>query len=278
MASNALNAEVKATSKLLQWRGLRLAAMRWGVLLWWSLWPIHSLAVECDMAFRHGILISPDQIRILTDGRTQYQINNDNQLFVQGQWLELSEQDGQLLTQYSQGMRRFVPQVVGIAVDSVEVGLSTIENMLVGVGNPAQQQEWQALVRETTYQLMSRFVRSGEHFYLAPQSLNEMDSFLHGELKHNLSLLAKNTVGAVWQALRNALRQTDDNFEQHEMQDWQAVEALMEKINSNLDAKAEELESKSVLFCQRLRELDHIETQLQQRVPHLLSYDVVIEK
>lgn len=273
MASKLVSADIKAARRFINLRGLRC-----GVLLWSCLWSVASLAVECDMAFRHGILISPEQIRILTDGRTQYQINNDNQLFVQGQWLELPEQDTALLKQYSQGMRRFVPQVVGIAVDSVEVGLSTIENMLVGVGNPAQQQEWQALVRETTYQLMSRFVRSGEHFYLAPQSLNEMDSFLHGELKENLNLLAKNTVGAVWQALRNALRQTDDNFEQHEMQDWQAVEALMEKINSNLDAKAEEMESKSVLFCQRLRELDHIETQLQQRVPQLLPYDVVIEK
>ncbi len=273
MASKLVSADIKVARRFINLRGLRC-----GVLLWSCLWPVASLAVECDMAFRHGILISPEQIRILTDGRTQYQINNDNQLFVQGQWLELPEQDTALLKQYSQGMRRFVPQVVGIAVDSVEVGLSTIENMLVGVGNPAQQQEWKALVRETTYQLMSRFVRSGEHFYLAPQSLNEMDSFLHGELKENLNLLAKNTVGAVWQALRNALRQTDDNFEQHEMQDWQAVEALMEKINSNLDAKAEEMESKSVLFCQRLRELDHIETQLQQRVPQLLPYDVVIEK
>jgi hypothetical protein len=273
MASKLVSADIKAASRFISLSGLRCY-----VLLWSCLWSVTSLAVECDMAFRHGILISPEQIRILTDGRTQYQINNDNQLFVQGLWLELPEQDTTLLKQYSQGMRRFVPQVVGIAVDSVEVGLSTIENMLVGVGNPAQQQEWKALVRETTYQLMSRFVRSGEHFYLAPQSLNEMDSFLHGELKENLNLLAKNTVGAVWQALRNALRQTDDNFEQHEMQDWQAVEALMEKINSNLDAKAEEMESKSVLFCQRLRELDHIETQLQQRVPQLLSYDVVIEK
>ncbi|MBU2223846.1 MAG: YggN family protein, partial [Gammaproteobacteria bacterium] len=118
------------------------------------------------MAFRHGILISPEQIRVLTADRTQFQINHDRQLFIQGQWITLSEVDTEVLTQYSQGMRKFVPQVVGIAVDSVELGLSAIESMLIGVGNPAQQEEWQALVQETTYQLMSRFVRSGEHFYL----------------------------------------------------------------------------------------------------------------
>ncbi len=242
-------------------------------LLSWSV-----AANECQMGFRHGILISPEQIRVLTNDRTQFQINHDKQLFIQGEWITLSAQDTQLLALYSQGMRKFVPQVVAIAVDSVELGLSAIEGMLIGVGNKSQQEEWQALVRETTYQLMSRFVRSGEHFYLAPQSLHEMDAFLHGELKTNLTGLAKNTVGAVWGALRDALRHTDDNFERTDSQGWQSVEQLIEKINQGLDAKAEEMETKSVLFCQRLLELDHIETQLQQQVPQLLAYDVVTSK
>ncbi len=251
--------------------------MRWFLLLL-SLLSLSVAADECQMGFRHGILISPEQIRVLTNDRTQFQINHDQQLFIQGEWITLSAEETLLLAQYSQGMRKFVPQVVGIAVDSVELGLSAIESMLIGVGNKSQQEEWQALVTETTYQLMSRFVRSGEHFYLAPQSLHEMDAFLHGELKANLSGLAKNTVGAVWGALRDALRQTDDNFERSDNQDWQSVEQLIDKINQGLDAKAEEMEAKSVLFCQRLLELDQIETQLQQQVPQLYQYDVVTNK
>ncbi len=252
--------------------------MKWLMVLslFWCTFSV--TASECKMAFRHGILISPDQIRILTADRTQYQINDDQQLFIQGELQQLSAEDILILQKYSHGMRKFVPQVVGIAVDSMELGLQAIESMLVGVGNKAQQEEWQALVRETTYQIMSRFVRSGEHFYLAPQSLNEMDAFLHGELKDNLNNLAKNTVGAVWQALRDALQQTDDNFELNDSRDWQPVEQLVDKINLGLDAKAEELEAKSALFCNRLVELDQIETALQQRVPGLAAYDVVIAK
>jgi hypothetical protein len=237
-----------------------------------------SFGSECKMAFSQGILISPDQIRVLTNDRTQYQINRDKQLFILGELQSLSPEDAEVLAQYSQGMRKLVPEVVGIAVDSVEMGLSAIENMLLGVGNASQQEEWQALVRETTYQIMSRFVRSGEHFYLAPQSLKEMDAFLHGELKNNLTALAKNTVGAVWEALRDALQQTDDEFERPERQNWQSVEQLVSKINLGLDSKAEELEAKSVLFCERLKELDQIESQLQKRIPALIAYDVVIEK
>jgi hypothetical protein len=239
-------------------------------------WPAFS--TECTMAFRHGILISPEQIRIHSSNRTVFQINQDKELFIRGEWITLNPAEQELVRQYAQGLRKFVPELVSIAVDSVELGLAAIENMLVGLGNSTQQQEWQALIRETTYQLMSRFVRSGDHFYLAPQSLNELDAFLHGELKTKLKDLAKYTVGAVWEALRGALRQSEDNFERTESQNWQPADELLAKINTDLELKADELEQKSVLFCQRLIELDQIETQLQQRVPQLMAYDVVAMK
>ncbi|WP_237704348.1 DUF2884 family protein [Rheinheimera sp. A13L] len=246
------------------------------LLLMFCSWP--GFSNECNMAFRHGILISPEQIRIQTSNRTVFQINHDQDLFIRGEWITLNPAEQELVRQYAQGLRKFVPELVSIAVDSVELGLTAIENMLAGIGNSSQQQEWQALIRETTYQLTSRFVRSGDHFYLAPQSLNELDAFLHGELKTQLKDLAKYTVGAVWDALRDALRQSEDNFERTESQNWQPADELLAKINSGLDLKADELEQKSVLFCQRLTELDQIETQLQQRVPQLLAYDVVTMK
>lgn len=230
------------------------------------------------MAFTHGILIAPDHIRILQNNRTHVQINADKQLFIRGEWITLTEQDTELLYQYSQGLRKFVPEIVSIAVDGVELGLSSIEAMFTGIGSKAQQTEWRELVRETTFQWMSRFVRTNEHFYLAPQSLNELDYFLHGELKPQLDNLARHTVGAVWGALRDALRHSDTNFERSDNQEWQTVGELVDKINLGLDAKAVELEEKSALFCQRMQELDQIEQQLQQRLPALTAYDVVALK
>ncbi|MCB5225769.1 YggN family protein [Alishewanella sp. 16-MA] len=230
------------------------------------------------MAFRYGVLISPEHIRMMQNNRTHVQINHDQQLFVRGELQTLSEEEQRLLQQYAEGLRKFVPEIVSLAVDGVEVGLSSIEAMLAGVGSQSQQDEWRALIRETTFQFLSRFVRSGDHFYLAPQSLNELDNFLNRELKPQLTSLARRTVGAVWGALRDALRQSDNNFERAETQDWQSVNQLMEKITLGMDEKMVELEAKSALFCQRMRELDHIESKLQKRIASLAQFDVVVEK
>ena len=235
-------------------------------------------AANCNMAFRYGVLISPEHIRMMQNNRTHVQINHDQQLFVRGELQTLSEEEQRLLQQYAEGLRKFVPEIVSLAVDGVEVGLSSIEAMLAGVGSQSQQDEWRALIRETTFQFLSRFVRSGDHFYLAPQSLNELDNFLNRELKPQLTSLARRTVGAVWGALRDALRQSDNNFERAETQDWQSVNQLMEKITLGMDEKMVELEAKSALFCQRMRELDHIESKLQKRIASLAQFDVVVEK
>jgi hypothetical protein len=237
-----------------------------------------AVADECNMAFAHGILIAPDHIRILQNSRTHVQINADKQLFIRGEWITLTAEESELVQQYSLGLRRFVPEIVSIAVDGVELGLSSIEAMFTGIGSKSQQAEWRELVRETTFQWMSRFVRTNEHFYLAPQSLNELDYFLHDELKPQLDSLARNTVGAVWGALRDALRHSESNFERSDNQEWQSVGHLVDKINLGLDAKAIELEEKSALFCQRMQELDRIEQQLQQRLPALAAYNVVVKK
>ena len=236
------------------------------------------LQANCNMAFRYGVLISPEHIRVMQNNRTFVQINHDQQLFVKGEWQQLDAETQQLLQLYAHGLRKFVPEIVSLAVDGVEVGLSSIEAMLAGVGNKSQQAEWRALIRETTFQFLSRFVRTGDHFYLAPQSLNELDYFLHDELKPQLDNLARHTVGAVWGALRDALRHSDSNFERSDNQDWQSVGQMVDKINLGLDAKAVELEEKSALFCQRMQELDKIEQQLQQRLPALSLYDVVTRK
>jgi len=107
------------------------------------------------MAFRHGILISPEQIRVQDNYRTVFQINHDEQLFIKGEWITLDPQEQELLKRYSHLLRKFVPEVVSIAVDSLELGLSAIESMLSGIGDSSQQKEWQQLIRETSYQLTS---------------------------------------------------------------------------------------------------------------------------
>ncbi|MGB1030949.1 MAG: DUF2884 family protein, partial [Pseudoalteromonas marina] len=45
---------------------------------------------QCDVELSHGLIITDDVIRIVDKGQTRVQINNDNQLFIRGYWVDLS--------------------------------------------------------------------------------------------------------------------------------------------------------------------------------------------
>ncbi len=90
--------------------------MRLVLILFLMFCSWQGLAAECNMAFRHGILISPEQIRIQNTNRTVFQINQDKDLFIRGEWITLNPAEQELVRQYAQGLRKFVPELVTIAV------------------------------------------------------------------------------------------------------------------------------------------------------------------
>jgi len=81
---------------------------------------------QCDVELSHGLIITDDVIRILDKGQTRVQINNNNQLFIRGYWVDLSTEESKVLQQFSNGIRHTVPELVNLATDGVNLGLSAI--------------------------------------------------------------------------------------------------------------------------------------------------------
>ena len=74
---------------------------------------------QCDVELSHGLIITDDVIRIVDKGQTRVQINNDNQLFIRGYWVDLSPEESKVVEQFSRGIRQTVPELVDLATDGV---------------------------------------------------------------------------------------------------------------------------------------------------------------
>ena len=55
----------------------------------------------CDVELGHGVIITNDVIRIVDNGQTNVQINDDSLLFIRGRWIELNQDEEQILREYS---------------------------------------------------------------------------------------------------------------------------------------------------------------------------------
>jgi hypothetical protein len=130
----------------------------------------------CDVKLGHGLIITKDIIRIVDKGQARVQINNDSQLFIKGRWIELNEQETAVLREYSLGLRSTVPELVKLATDGVNIGLSAIEQVVTGFTD----KEPEILKEQLKYvekALRDKFKAGDDFYYIAPQSLSKLDDF-----------------------------------------------------------------------------------------------------
>lgn len=244
-------------------------------LLFVLLLPGLSRADSCDIELQYGILITPEHIRISDRHFTRVQINHDEQLFIDGDWISLERHEEALLKSFSQGLRTEVPQIVGIAMEGAEIGLLALDRIVSGIADSGDDE----LFRDELEGFRSRFRQKFNHFddkfYIAPQSLDKLNEFFKDELGQQVKEVLTGSLGAVLIALNEAI-----NFgagsQAHERVDVSEQLARLEaKIEQQLSAKSLILERKALQFCERLTELNQTESELQLMVPKLRAYDVV---
>lgn len=229
---------------------------------------------QCDVELRHGLIITDDVIRIVDKGQTRVQINNDQQLFIRGYWIDLSEEETKVLKQFSDGIRQTVPELVNLATDGVNLGLSAIEHVVEGMSD----QEPEVLKTQLKYverALMDKFKRGDDFFYIAPQSLSHIDDFFTKEISQKIHSAVHGSLGAILMSIGNAFKSREGNIEDRMNDMGQRMDIITKEIDKSLQKKAHQLELKAAEYCECLNSLDITESHLQQIVPSMIDFDLV---
>lgn len=234
-----------------------------------------SRAAECPIELKMGLLISSDHIRVLKKGRTQYQINNNKQLFIRGDEIELTPEQTSLVKEFSLGLRKELPEIVDIAMDSMELGFGALNKVIKGIAGTDAAQGIEEHFDVLQRSLMGRFSRSGDNFYLAPQGLNELNDFFEGELSNQVKSIITNSLSVMLDAMDEAFKQNESDIEGKKVDLGERVDLISTEIELSLKYNADRLEAKANAFCQRFETLDAIEARLQKQLPRLSNYDIL---
>lgn len=229
---------------------------------------------KCDVELGHGLIITDSVIRIVDKGQTRVQINNDNQLLIKGYWINLTEQETKVLNEYSKGIRDTVPELVSLATDGVNLGLSAIEQVVEGMSD----KEPEVLKTQLQYverALMDKFKRGDDFFFIAPQSLSKIDDFFTKEISQKIHSAVHGSLGAIIMSLGDAFKSREGNIEDRITDMGQRMDIITKEIDKSLEKKASQLESKAEEYCECLNTLDETEARLQAIVPSLAAYDLV---
>lgn len=235
-----------------------------------------SYAEKCDVNLNYGVIIDPTHVRIIEHGKTYIQVNGQSQLFINGNEIPLSIVQQQLISDYFSGIRTQIPEIVSIAIESVDVGLNVVNKVIASITgeNSASHQKLQKQFDELQWRIRTRFNHSDNSFYIAPQDFDNFDDVLAGEFEEELESIVENSIGTIVSALGKAV--TNSDIESSEQRPNTLVNNLGNiskelKLNSTISV----MESKVAVFCQKLKELNIMEEALNNKITALKPFNLI---
>jgi len=251
-------------------RGLSLAST--------LLYCTSSYAAHCDVNFNYGVVIDPSHLRIIKHGQTLVQINNEQQLFIKGREIILSTQQKHDLMLYAQGIRTQVPEIVSIAIEGIGLGLKAVNKIIGSLTgeNSATHQKIQEKFSELQARLRLRFNQSDQNYYIAPQDFDDFDQIIAGDLEQEIQEIVNDSIGTILSAVGEAMTTNDNDDLEHRVEAMaERIEKIGDNINVEIDKPVDQLNSKTVQFCENLIKLDKKESAMQKSIPALAAYDLI---
>lgn len=234
-----------------------------------------SAGSECHIQLKLGLLISPDYIRIMEMDRTLVQINHDSQLFIKGDLVTLTDQERYLVREFSLGLRKELPEIVDIAMDSMELGFEALNKVVKGIAGTDTAKGIEEHFKVLQGGLLKKFARSGDSFYIAPQGLNELDDFFEEELSTQINTVVTDSLKIMLGAMDEAFRKSEGSLEGRNVDLGERVELLSADVEKSLKINADRMAERANAFCQRFETLDKTEARLQNQIPRLRKYDIL---
>ncbi|MEH6713369.1 MAG: YggN family protein, partial [Paraglaciecola polaris] len=217
-----------------------------------------------------------DQIRVIDNSRTVYQINQDNQLIVQGQWVSLSPKQQAELKELADGVHHVVPKMILLASEGVELAIETVEHVYIGL--VGEEHESYEKLRSSLARVQSRvkekFIHAGSSFYMGPGTLENVDDLVDRELEEQIEEAMNTSLGGILSAIGGLVSESTST-EEKIAKLAEKIDTIGSTVEEKFSPKSQTLQQKAHWFCNEFKRLDRVENRLRQDIPQLTKYDVV---
>lgn len=248
------------------------------VILFTLVWAtaVHA-DLDCKVDLQYGVVVTKDQIRVINNSHTSYQINGDNQLIIGGEWLELNEQQQRQLKALSDGIHHTIPKMVLLASEGVELAIDTVEQVYLGlVGKDHDSYDnLQAAMERVHKKVKWKFIHASENYYIGPGRLENVDDLVDRELEEQLEEAINTSLGGILSAI-GQLASSEESTERKMQNLSERLEVMGEEIERQVGPKADTLKQKAKWFCNKFMSLNDIEEQLRSSIVQLRPYNVIL--
>jgi hypothetical protein len=229
----------------------------------------HSSSNDCNIELHNGVTVTPNFVKVFDSNDTLFRIEKDGTMTVNGKSVELSASQQKVSTDYANGLRKVVPEAVDIAMGAMEiatVGVSTALTALFGENSDIEYKVTK-VIEKAKAEINENISHSGDEYTIGPDSFDNLENAFDEDFEKEIEKVAMSSMGSVFSLLGDAMTNGEGDFEQRMEAFGKRMEKMGEELETTLEAQGDKLEEQAEALCYQLKEIDKLETQLQEEVP-----------
>lgn len=232
---------------------------------------------DCNVNLHNGVTVTPNFVKVFDDNKTLYRINKDGAMTVDGKSVDLTSAQQNLSAEYAQGIRDSIPQAIEVAVNAMEVASTGVHAALGAVFGENSDIEYQVtqVIDQAKEKINDNISQSGDEFTIGPDSFNNIEDAFDEEFEQQIEKVAMNSMGSIFSLIGEAMTSGDGNFEQRMEAFGEKMEKMGENLEASMEAQGELLEAQAEQLCKQLKDIDELESELQQQVPQFADMELI---
>jgi hypothetical protein len=231
---------------------------------------IHS----CDVELESDITIREEAIEISTDSDRRMVVTADHALFVNGEEIELTQEERELVEDYARQVRGTIPEVVEVALEGVEIGLTAVTEVFYVFSEDGPPASLLNVIGSIQEEVSSRMYNDGKEVHLKGGEIQGLESAM-SELEPAMEDAIADSIGETIMSLGRSLREGEGSLADRITAVTERASNLEKDIETRVAAQAEALGRRAENLCDQVYALQATESQLHMKLPVTRSFDLV---
>ncbi|MDG3087381.1 DUF2884 family protein [Vibrio hannami] len=227
---------------------------------------------QCKVDIQNEVHLDGKQVEIYQDDVPKVLIDQDNQLFINGQKMELSATQQAALDSYRSNLNEYLPKAKEIARDGLALMNDVLDDIAVSFNNSEAFNNVKKVLEEFLTKLEKRYYKE-DGFVMQKAAFSDAFNNWKQDFADARETFNSEFFSSAFDALSQKMKQ-EGGINLTELKE--ELMSLKQNLDGKLQADSAELQQDAQQYCEDVEKVAEEEKMLHEKIPELKDYQVFL--